>query len=152
MHGIRLDTANTPLIADGADLAIAYARSWTRTERSCPGCNPVTFTVNGGKIISGTAIPRPRSRASPACNVQAQYIHPAQSSSRSAAVFVLEANNKVVAANDIMISTASNPTPWPLAQASEAFVCFSARLKISLLMPRRTYLCRFQNKDRRLKP
>ena len=56
---MRLDTANMPLAADGADLAIAYASIVDANGTVVPAAvNPVTFTVSGpGRIISGDGNP-----------------------------------------------------------------------------------------------
>ncbi len=56
---VTLDTANTPLLADGADLAIAYGSIVDANGTVMPtATDNVTFTVSGpGRIISGDGNP-----------------------------------------------------------------------------------------------
>ena len=75
---MRLDTANMPLAADGADLAIAYASIVDASGTVVPtAVNPVTFTVSGpARIISGDGNPTPAVAGIATVYVQTQYNSP----------------------------------------------------------------------------
>jgi beta-galactosidase len=75
---LKLDTANMPLVADGADLAIAYASIVDANGTVVPtAVNPVTFTVSGpGKIISGDGNPTAAVAGIATVYVQTQYNMP----------------------------------------------------------------------------
>ncbi|MGB7569720.1 MAG: hypothetical protein WBM07_17785 [Chitinivibrionales bacterium] len=75
---MRLDTANMPLVADGADLAIAYASIVDANGTVVPtAVNPVTFAVSGpGRIISGDGNPTAAVAGIATVYVQTQYNTP----------------------------------------------------------------------------
>jgi hypothetical protein len=72
---LKLDTANKPLVADGADLAIAYASIVDANGTIIPtAINPVTFKVSGpGKILSGDGNPTAAVAGIATVYVQTQY-------------------------------------------------------------------------------
>jgi hypothetical protein len=116
---LRLDTANTPLIADGADLAIAYASIVDANGTVVPAAvNPVTFTVNGpGKIISGDGNPTAAVAGIASVYVQTQYNTPGAIIVTASAAGLCSGSDtikSVAPSNDI--STAMHPTAFAAAQ------------------------------------
>jgi beta-galactosidase len=116
---LRLDTANTPLIADGADLAIAYASIVDANGTVEPAAvNPVTFTVNGpGKIISGDGNPTAAVAGIASVYVQTQYNTPGTIIVMASAAGLCSGSDtikSVAPSNDI--STAMHPTAFAAAQ------------------------------------
>jgi beta-galactosidase len=75
---VTIDTANTPLVADGSDLAIVYGSIADANGTVMPAAvNPVTFSVSGpGKIISGDGNPVTAVAGIAAVYVQTKYNNP----------------------------------------------------------------------------
>jgi hypothetical protein len=73
---VTLDTANTPLLADGADLAIAYGAIVDANGTVMPtATSPVTFSVSGpGRILNGDPYGGNNSRVTAVAGIATVYI------------------------------------------------------------------------------
>jgi hypothetical protein len=135
---LRLDTANTPLIADGADLAIAYASVVDANGTVVPSAvNPVTFTVNGpGKIISGDGNPTAAVAGIATVYVQTQYNTPGTiivTASSAGLCSGSDTIKSVAPSNDI--STALHPASFAAAQGFRGVRLLQRGALISVFVP-----------------
>jgi beta-galactosidase len=119
---LKIDTAAMPLVADGADLAIAYASIVDANGTVVPtAVNPVTFSVSGpGKIISGDGNPTAAVAGIATVYVQTQYNTPGAIIVTASAAGLCSGSDtvkSVPASTDI--STAVRPTVIVPARRSQ---------------------------------